>query len=261
MQLPEYAYHLAEAVNWPAIQEDGLLPAETLIRDAFPAEPDRLALIGAQRAQHTILPTGVQIRDQKPMPAKALASCLVGLTPSEWYALINAHVFFWFDLDRVNRQRAACGARPQVVAVVRTAQLLEHFAEIIFLTPFNVGYALRKPALRAEATLVPHKMWSSSGWRTEARATGCKTRSHSQRPAELLVRGPIPRFERFVEAVVKLPPGQSLAMPPYLAAAGGLAPALAKKDASFSSSSREPVQLRDPAHSTHDKIAALTTGR
>lgn len=208
MRLPEYVYHLAEEANWPAIKEHGLLPADVLISNALSTGPAELSLKRTQRLQHTVLPTGVHIRDQKPMPATALASCLVGLTPPEWYALVNAHVFFWLEPDRLNRQRAACALRPQVVAVVRTAALLEHFAHVTFLTPFNIGYALRKPARRCEATLVPYNVWSSSGWLTESQATGGRPRSRKHRPAELLVRGPIPRLERFVHSVVTLPAGK-----------------------------------------------------
>ena len=208
MRLPEYVYHLAEESNWPAIKEHGLLPADALISNALSSGPAEFRLKRAQRPQHTVLPTGVHIRDQKPMPTTALASCLVGLTPSEWYALVNAHVFFWLEPDRLNRQRAACGARPQVVAVVHTAALLEQFAHVTFLTPFNIGYALRKPARRCEATLVPYNVWSSSGWLTETQATGSRPRSRTHRPAELLVRGPISRLERFVHSVVTLPAGK-----------------------------------------------------
>lgn len=208
MQLPEYVYHLAEEANWPAIKAHGLLPADTLISNALPDGDAEFKLKRAQRPQHTVLPTGVHIRDQKPMPPAALASCLIGLTPPEWYALVNAHVFFWLEPDRLNRQRAACGARPQVVAVVRTATLLEHFAHVTFLTPFNVGYALRKPAKRCEATLVPYNVWASSGWHTETQATGGQPRSRQHKPVELLVRGPVLRFERFVQSVVRLRAGE-----------------------------------------------------
>jgi len=208
LRLPEYVYHLAEEANWPAIERHGLLPAESLIRNAYSAGPAGLNLNRAQRPNHTVLPTGVHLRDQKPMPAKALTSCLVGLTPPQWYALINAHVFFWLDAERLNRQRAACAARPQVVAVVSTADLLGPFAHAAFLTPFNSGFALRRPARRSEASLVPYHVWSLSGWLTETEATGRKPRSRGHPPAELLVRGPVPRFERFVKSVVTLPPGE-----------------------------------------------------
>jgi len=208
MQLPKYVFHLADEANWPSIEKRGLLPAEALISEAQEARPDGLSLNCAHRPKHTVLSTGVHLRDQKPMPPKALASCLVGLTPPQWYALVNAHVFFWFEPERLNRQRAACEARPQVVAIVHTAELLERFAHAAFLTPFNIGYALRKPARRCEASLVPYTVWASSGWLTETNATDCRPRSRTHRAAELLVRGPVPGFERFVKSVVKLPAGK-----------------------------------------------------
>jgi len=71
----------------------------------------------------------VQVRDQRPMPAKALKQCLVGMTPAEWFALINSKVFFWLDVDRLNRQRRACEPRPQVVIEIDTEGLLAHHAE------------------------------------------------------------------------------------------------------------------------------------
>jgi hypothetical protein len=119
--------------------------------------------------------------------------------PHQWYDLINAHVFFWLDSSRLNRQRAACGTRPQVVAVVRTADLLARHVEIAYVTPFNVGYALRKPARRSEATLVPYNTWVTSGWATEAEVTGSMRGPSSHPPAELLIRGPIPHFGRLVQ--------------------------------------------------------------
>jgi len=208
MQLPKYVYHLADEANWPSIEKRGLLPAEALISEAQATGPDGRSLTRAHRPKHTVLSTGVHLRDQKPMPPKALASCLVGLTPPQWYALVNAHVFFWFEPERLNRQRAACEARPQVVAIVRTAELLEQYAHATFLTPFNIGFALRKPARRSEASLVPYKVWTSSGWLTETQAAGSRPRSRTHRPAELLVRGPVPGFGRFVKSVVKLPAGK-----------------------------------------------------
>lgn len=207
MQLPEYVYHLADEANWPSIEKRGLLPAEVLISEALPDGIAAHELKRAHRTQHTILPSGVHLRDQKPMPPNALASCLVGLAPPKWYALVNAHVFFWFEPERLNRQRAACTSRPQVVAMVRTTELLKQFAHLAFVTPFNIGYALRKPARRCEASLVPYQVWVSTGWLSETQATGCKPRSRNHRPAELLIRGPVPGFERLITSVVKLSAG------------------------------------------------------
>lgn len=201
MQLPKYAFHLAEEANWPSIERQGLLPARTLLAQAYPADSTNHL---QHRPVHTVLPTGVHIRDQRPMPAQTLASCLIGMGPHQWYDLINAHVFFWLDSSRLNRQRAACGTRRQVVAVVRTADLLARHAEIAYVTPFNVGHALRKPARRSEATLVPYNTWITSGWATEAEVTGRKPRPSHHPPVELLIRGPIPHFGRLVKYLVKL---------------------------------------------------------
>jgi hypothetical protein len=203
VQLPKYAFHLAEEANWPSIERHGLLPARMLLAQAYPANS---TVHLQQRPVHVVLPTGVHIRDQRPMPARALASCLIGMGPHQWYDLINAHVFFWLDSSRVNRQRAACRSRPQVVAVVRTADLLARHAEIAYVTPFNVGHALRKPALRSKATLVPYNTWVTSGWAIEAEVTGRNPRPSSHPPAELLIRGPIPHFARLVKYLVKHQP-------------------------------------------------------
>jgi hypothetical protein len=69
----------------------------------------------SQRREHTELPSGVHIRDQCPQPPTPLESCLVDMTPADWYALINSRVFFWLDYERLNRQRTACEPRPQIV--------------------------------------------------------------------------------------------------------------------------------------------------
>jgi hypothetical protein len=102
MKLPDHVYHLAEAANWASIQRHGLLSASKPLDKA-----DHNRLEQAQRLEHTKLPTGVHIRDQRPLPPAALASCLVGLTPAQWYAQINSRIFFWLDPNRLNRQRRA----------------------------------------------------------------------------------------------------------------------------------------------------------
>lgn len=211
MSLPKLAYHLIEAQNWQSIQRRGLLPSEQLIREAFPTISEQTALISSHRKNHTVLPTGVHVRDQKPMPPAALKACLIGMTPAEWYALVNAHVFFWFDRERANRQRAACAGRAQYLAVVRTEALIGMFGDFSYVTPFNVGYALRRPAKRGERTLVPYKTWLVSRWQSETSATGSKPRSATHEPAELLIRAPIPEFTRLIQSLIKLEPGQSLA--------------------------------------------------
>lgn len=204
MALPERVYHLAEAVNLPSIGKLGLWPAADLVRAAYPSAREQEAAVRRHRPTHTVLPSGVHVRDQSPMPKAALEKCLVGLTATQWYALLNSHVFFWLDAERMNRQRRACSNRPQAVLVIRTASLLEQLMPQTYVTPINVGYALRRPARRGVETLVPYSDWLSSGWLGEAAVTGAKVRSRSHPPAELLVRGRIPPLRTIVESVVEL---------------------------------------------------------
>ena len=43
------------------------------------------------------------VRDQKPLNEKLLAKCLRGMSPSEWYRILNGKVFFWTNRERMER--------------------------------------------------------------------------------------------------------------------------------------------------------------
>jgi hypothetical protein len=206
---PPRAYHLAEATNWPFIRRDGLLSASRLLSAAGLAAATRDHLLREQRTEHTVLPSGVHIRDQCPMPPAALTSCLHGMSPAEWYAQVNARVFFWFDPDRLNRQRAACAARAQVVLIVDAPSLARAYEARAALTPFNTGNARRKPARRSAATFVPFVQWQHSGWDSEAVALGIPARKRSHPPVELTILDAVPDVERYVMAAVDVPVGKT----------------------------------------------------
>ena len=208
MKQPTYVYHLAEAANWPAIQRDGLHSASRLLDLAGVKGLDRERLEKPQRVTHTELPNGVQLRDQRPLPPAALATCLIGMSPTEWYALINAHIFFWFDPARLNRQRAACDPRPQVVLTMDAGRLIEAYAEYIALTPINTGNARRRPAKRGAATFVPYVTWEASAWASEAANLGTPLRPSSHPPVELTITRSLPNLMQFVVDVQQLAPGQ-----------------------------------------------------
>ena len=210
-KLPRHVYHMAEATNWPRIQEFGLLPASHLLEIAGVTGDERRWLERAQRPEHTTLPNGVEIRDQKRVPADALRACLVGLTPAEWYAHLNARVFFWLDPGRLNRQRAACKRRPQIVLTLDVFTLVEAYRELTSVTPINTGNALRKPARRGTATFVPYDTWLESAWTSEAASLGNTERSRSHAPVELTIAGPVPDALRHVVAAQELAAGQVFA--------------------------------------------------
>ena len=69
-------YHLAEEVNLASIREHGLLSTARLLAKAGIPEAERRAMLRRHRPECVTLPSGVLIRDQKPMPPKALASAL-----------------------------------------------------------------------------------------------------------------------------------------------------------------------------------------
>lgn len=173
------------------------------------AGDERRQLEREQRLCHTTLPNGIQIRDQKPMPATALRTCLVGLTPAEWFALINARVFFWFDPARLNRQRAACNQRSQIVLTIDAFTLVKEYREIVSVTPFNTGNARRRPAKRGTTTFVPYNSWLESAWASEALGLGTRERGHSQEPVELTIAGTVPDVAKYVIATQELDVGQA----------------------------------------------------
>ncbi len=121
----ERLYHLAEADNLASILQYGLMSTKQLLELTNVAEPERARILRQHRPDHVRLSEGVLVRDQRPMPPAALGPALQdGLTPSDWYALLNGHVFLWPDLDRMERQRRACGDRPQALLVFDGAALL-----------------------------------------------------------------------------------------------------------------------------------------
>jgi len=163
----------------------------------------------AQRAEGVFLRSGVYIRDQRPMTPSALARCLHGMVPSEWYATLNARVFFWVNIDRLNRQRLACEPRSQVVLTLDVGALVAAYGRNVALSPINTGSARRRPARRGAATFVPLDEWLQSGWASETAALGTSPRRKSHPPVELTVHGCIPDIASFTLNVNHLAARQS----------------------------------------------------
>jgi hypothetical protein len=198
-ELPAEVFHIADAMNWKAIQRDGLLSTsalinragvDALVRSVLSAyRPDGIAAFGVG-----------YVRDQAPMPPAALARCLdEGLTPDDWYELVNSHVFFWADPERLARHLGALRARPQVVLTLDGPRLAEAYSSQAYVTPFNVGAARRRPARRGRRTFVPLTEWRDSGWASEAPTAG-PARHPKHPPAELVIRGTVPDIFSFVIA-------------------------------------------------------------
>ncbi len=204
MKLPGIVYHMADESNWSSIEQRGLLSASELIRASGIDESAGLLLERTQRMTHVDLPSGARLRDQRPMAPSALEVCLIDLEPADWYALINGRVFFWLDPARLNRQRAACKSRAQIVLSISTARLIEAYCDRIAVTPINTGNARRNPARRGAATFVPYTTWIESGWESESIELGTPLRKRSHRPVEITVAGSVPDVMQFVTGVSRL---------------------------------------------------------
>ncbi len=186
-------YHLADERNWESIQSYGLLSTEQLLNQANLNE-----WLHRHRQDEIQLPNGIVIRDQRPMPPVLLARCLsTGLIPADWYALLNSQVFFWVDLERLERQRKAC-TTSQYMITIDAVSLLRHYASQASVTPFNTGNARRVPARRGLESFVPYNTWINSGWVTEALALRTKPRPLKHKPVELTISDSIPDIFNFV---------------------------------------------------------------
>jgi hypothetical protein len=210
--LPPTLYHLTQTTNWPSIEKHGLLSTQALLDLVGLSGREREHMAYRHRAERVVLPNGVIISDQRPMPPTALKRCLHGVTPEEWYALLNSKVFFWLDSERLSRLRCVYRAIPQIVMSIDTQRLLASYAEQIALTPINTGNARRQPAQRGLSTFVPYKTWLASGWTSETEALHTRPRLRSHPPAELTVAYAVPDVMDFVTDVQRLAVGEILSL-------------------------------------------------
>src|SRR5580704_294140 len=82
--------------------------------------------LSQHRPANLVLPNGVIIRDQAPMPPRSLAPALPsGMEPSDWYRFLNGFVFLWANRERLDRHLVAFRNRPQVLLVIDAVRLIE----------------------------------------------------------------------------------------------------------------------------------------
>lgn len=96
------------------------------------------------------------VRDQRPLSHKKLASCLLdGLTPTEWYRLLNGKVFFWLTEQRLETLMRAYEDTPHLVLEVDAAELLKRHGKRVLLTPMNTGCTSPMAFQRGKSTFLP----------------------------------------------------------------------------------------------------------
>jgi len=163
-------YHMAERDAWPSIRQHGLLSTTALL-DLFEINgAQRTALEEAHRPESVIITHPkygkATVRDQKPMDDKGLTRCLTGVTPREWYRILNRKTFFWLTEERF---RTLIGARAyrkkeHCLIVVDTRKLVEQHMERVYLSPMNSGCTKPMPHPRSKETFLPLRDYPFADW-------------------------------------------------------------------------------------------------
>lgn len=200
-------FHMAEAGSWPSIQRHGLLSTSALL-DLFEVKGARREALEARHRPESITLThpthGVAVvRDQKPMDDQGLIKSLSGgLSPSDWYRLLNARVFFWLDSKRLEKLLGAKAYRDkrQTVLTVDTARLLARHSERVLLSPINSGATKPYPQPRGPDTFLPLASYPFADWDAK--------RKRREPVVELTVKHSVPDLREFVLRVEEVGGGR-----------------------------------------------------
>jgi hypothetical protein len=166
--------------SWASIRRHGLLSTSALL--------DLFEIVGEQREaletrhrpksisiQHPIHGTAL-IRDQKPMTDESVRRALAdtGLTPSDWYQLLNRRVFFWTTEERLQRMLGAAPYRDlhHTVLTVDTQELLHRHGSRVTLSPINSGATRPYPWPRSTGIFQPPATFPYARYRKSRRSDG-----------------------------------------------------------------------------------------
>ncbi len=200
-------YHMAERGSWPSIRRHGLLSTSALLNLCGVHGAERDAIEGQRRPagvrlEHPAL-GGAVVRDQQPMDDAGLRKCLTdGLSPQDWYRLLNRKVFFWLTRARLDRLLDAKLNRnvEHDVLELDTATLVAAHWQAISLSPINSGATRPFPAPRGLATFLPIAEYPYAYWRSR--------RPRGERVVELAVDRGVPEIARFVRRVTTMRSGR-----------------------------------------------------
>ncbi len=198
-------WHMAEDGSWDSIRERGLLSTSALL-DLYDVNAElRHALEFKRRPnpvtiEHSSLPPTV-IRDQKPIQEKKLRNCLEGgLTPEDWYRMLNSRVFFWASFDRLRGLFDAYQGRPHTILTVDTKSLVTAYLNKIQLSPINSGSTYYNAVQRGPNTFLPIGDYPFEELRK-------KKKGPARAIAELVVLGGVPDIADHVVEVCRIDAG------------------------------------------------------
>jgi len=153
---------MAHAGAWPKIERHGLLSTTALLDlfDINGARRDQLEVCRRSRSEEILHPTHGRalLRDQIPLNESKLAKALQdGLTPRDWYLLLNRKVFFWGPKSRlaILRQAREYESYRQTIVVIDTAELIARHGDRILLCHMNSGATQPMAFPRGRQTFLP----------------------------------------------------------------------------------------------------------
>jgi hypothetical protein len=203
-------YHMAERGSWAEIRKHGL-SSTTALLDRYGISGEERQSIEARRRPNSIVleKRGVGravVRDQFPIDDKGLLRCLQdGLSPQDWYRLLNGKVFFWLTHSRLLRLLNAGTYRREEhdVLELETSALVNAYKEKIWFCSMNSGCTKPYPHARGKSTFRRISDYPYSEWRAK--------RSRGERVVELAVDYEIPDIEKFVKRVVRMKASDEIA--------------------------------------------------
>jgi hypothetical protein len=155
-------YHMSHEGAWPSIERIGLLSTTALL-DLFEVTGSRrYALEETRRSKSEPIAHPkfgqAMLRDQQPINEGKLAKALRdGLTPRDWYRILNGRVFFWGPESRLRILQGAklYESSRQTVIEIDTEQFLNRYAERVSLCRINSGATQPMAWERGKDTFVP----------------------------------------------------------------------------------------------------------
>ena len=145
---------MAELGSWPNIQKYGLLSTTALL-DMYNIQGEKRNKIESSRRPQSVVISNEQygrvvIRDQIPLSENKLIDLLDGITPKQFYELLNQRTFFWVRKERLARLLHARAYRNKShdVLIVDTEKLVKKYEDKITLCKINSGVTPYKKGRR-----------------------------------------------------------------------------------------------------------------
>lgn len=165
-----HLYHATRAGAWSSISDRGLLSASAAL--------DHFGILGALRIPFEsryrpedmhIFPehaSDIVLREQTRMPRHHLMPALkgTGMSPEDWYRLVNSRVFFWPTEDRLRRALSALNRRTleHDVLIVDTASFVAAHGGRMELLSLISSHTFPIPQVRSRSTFKPMAEYPTS---------------------------------------------------------------------------------------------------